>query len=144
MKRNPQSSSREPAPRLKHIAIQSIRDWVPAQDRSEIDIAQAWKIICREYCAALVSRGVCPIDCERCKVEIVDLFRLKGAKKPAALLTWLAKDHSARMIEKLIEAEKAAEQFGAMGTLQDDYDRLFPDRRAGQHTFFDVLRDYDT
>ena len=76
-------------------------------------MAEAWGIIRDHYCVALGSQGLCPIQCERCREELVDLFRLEEAKNPAALLTWLAKDRSARMIERLIAAQKEAE-FQAM------------------------------
>ncbi len=143
---NRQGSTR---PLDKCIDIKHIRDWVPQEARYRIDLTTAWRIIKREFCAAVVSRGVCPVVCERCREEIIDLFRLEKAEKPEALLTWLAKDHSARWIEKLIAAEKVSErgsldpQFPAMETPQQAYDGLFPTRGEEANLFLELLKDYE-
>lgn len=119
------------SPLLRSVDIQQIQDWVPEAARRRIDLSKAWGIIRDHFCAALVTRGVCPAQCERCREELVDLFRLDSAGSPAALLTWLAKDHSARMIERLITAQKEAE-FQAREsqdtTPQALYASLFPKR----------------
>lgn len=136
-------------PLQKCVDVKNIRDWVPMSARQRIDLTKAWGIIRDQFCAAVVARGVCPIQCERCKHELVDLFRLEKAGNPEALLTWLAKDHSARWIEKLIAAEKA---FPAQETAswlrqlhsqnEDPLESLFPKREPAN--FFEELRkDYE-
>jgi hypothetical protein len=82
-----------------------------------------------------------------CKGEIVDLFRLQNATNPEALLTWLAKDHAARWIEKRIAAEKVSEQFPrqqgcrVMETPPQAYDRLFPIKNQ-LNPFIELLQEY--
>jgi hypothetical protein len=130
----PSSHGAEPV--QKSVDVNSIEDWVPVQARQRISTVQAWNIIRREFCAALYARGVCPIQCERCREQIVDLFRLESATSPAALLTWLAKDHSAKWIEKLIAEEKAGDfptQETAQAQMTDTelYHGLF---LKGEHT----------
>ena len=132
----------QPQLTLKCITLQLLHEWFPETARQNINVAQAWRIISREFCGAVVTRGVCPIDCLRCKDQIVDLFRLEKAEKPAALLTWLAKDHAARWIEKRIAAEKISEQFPAMETPQQAYDRLFPIKNEN-NPFLEMLKDYE-
>lgn len=131
-------------PLQKCVEINSIKEWVPEQDRRRIDILQAWRIIKSQFCAALVARGVCPIQCERCRAEIVDLFRLKEAQNPERLLTWLAKDHAARWIEKLIAEQKLTEQFPAQESLTpaQTYANLFPQAEP-QNLFLEMLKDYE-
>ena len=126
----------------KCVDVKKIRDWMPDEAKKLIDVTSAWQIISRHFCGAVVARGVCPIDCERCKVEIVDLFRLGEAKSPKGLLTWLAKDHSARHIERLIAAEKEEGHFPAMES-QDEFATLFPSRRGETNPFLDLLEFYE-
>lgn len=151
MPNNPALPSRPtPKPLQKCVDVQHIRDWVPEAARRRVDLTKAWRIIRDQFCAAVVGRGVCPIVCERCREEIIDLFRLERAGNPEALLTWLAKDHSARWIENLIAAEKARERgsfdpvFPAQETQtpQDVYDALFP-KREPVNIFLALLKDYD-
>ncbi len=101
------------------LSADHIKSWVPEQARGRIDIIQALHIIRRQFCSRVYLHSVCPMDCERCRVEIIDLFRLEEAEKPEALLTWLAKDHAARWIEKLIL--ESASDFPAQ---EGEYDRL--------------------
>ncbi len=130
-------------PLLRCVDVKQIRDWVPPEARHRINLTTAWSIIKREFCGAVVARGVCPDVCERCRGEIVDLFRLEKAGSPEALLTWLAKDHSARWIEKLIAEEKGRETFPAQGTPEQALDNLFPKREPG-NLFLEMLKDYET
>ena len=128
---------------VKSVDVKNIRDWVSPEARYRIDLTTAWGIIKREFCGAVVARGVCPIECERCRGEIVDLFRLEKAGNPEALLTWLAKDHSARWIEKLIAEEKRRENLPAQESPQQAYDGLFPKREPG-NLFLEMMKDYET
>ncbi len=103
------SSRSSVRPLQKCVDVKHIRDWVAEPDRRRIDIVHAWTIVKNNYCAALVSRGVCPIQCETCKEPIISMFGFEGATSPAGVLTWRAKDRSAKMIEHLIAAQKEAE-----------------------------------
>ncbi len=123
------------------LNIEHIREWVPEQTRKRVNIAKALDIIRREFCTRVYTRGVCPQDCLVCRREIIDLFRLEQAKKPEALLTWLAKDHSARWIEKLILAEDASE-FLSPETPEQEYDRLFMRGRGEQNPVEELRQQY--
>lgn len=112
-------------------------DWVEEPLRRRVYLGDAWQIIKRHYCAALVGRGVCPGDCEKCREAIVSLFGFDGAKNPEALLTWRAKDRSAVMIERLIADEK----FPVLET-KNTLDTLFPKKR-GENLFLEMAQDYD-
>src|SRR5689334_11044735 len=92
-------------PLVKCLDENFIRKWVPEPARRRINIVQAYWIIRVQYCGALVSRGVCPVDCLLCQETVVSMFDLENAKNPEALLTWIAKDMSAARIETLIEAQ---------------------------------------
>jgi hypothetical protein len=135
-------------PLQKCVDVKLIRDWVSPQARVRIDLTQAWTIIKDQFCAAVYARGVCPIQCERCREQIVDLFRLEQATNPEALLTWLAKDHAAKWIEKLIAAEKE-QDFPTQETLQTQlsdeqlYHGLFPVEKAID-IYEELLRFYGT
>jgi hypothetical protein len=121
-----------------------ILEWVPQQARSRVDAKTAWRIIKTHYCAALVGRGVCPIQCENCREAILSMFRLQKARVPEALLTWLAKDRSAAMIEKLIAAQKneRLEEFPSQETSSDPFASLFP-RKKGDNLFLEMEKDYE-
>lgn len=129
-------------PFLKCIDAKYLREWVDEKARRRINLHTAWSIIRSQYCAAVVARGVCPIDCENCREEIVSLFRLEQAENPEALLTWLAKDHSTRFIEKQIAAEKAGEQFPALESAEELYAQLFP-KRGEDDLFAQLMKEYD-
>ena len=126
----------------KCVDMRNLREWVTDPSRGRIALPAAWAIIRDHFCAAVVARGVCPVHCERCRKELTDLFRLEKAEKPEALLTWLAKDHSARWIEKLIALEKSSEQFPAQETDRDTYASLFP-KRGDVNIFLELLKDYE-
>ena len=127
-----------PRPTERSVTMKLLREWVPDAARGTISPYEAWRIIRAQYCRALIGRGVCPLECEQCRAEIVDMFRLERAENPARLLTWLAKDHSARMIEKLIAAEK---DFPAHETPPDPFNALFP-KREPENLFLELLKDY--
>jgi len=135
------------------VTVENIQEWVPSLDLQGLNLNQARNIVANYFCGTIMTRGACPENCPVCQDEIVDLFRLKEAKQPAALLTWLAKDHAARWIEKLIERQKAGlrpEDFPALESPsaplseQEAFDRLFPNRRGEVNLFADLEREYET
>lgn len=119
----------------KCVDVKRLRDWVAAPRK--VDLSSAWRIIRNHYCAALVGRGVCPVQCEQCREAITSMFRLEEARNPEALLTWLAKDVSAAAIERLIAAEKAFPALESQ-TIAD----LFP-RKSPDNLFLAMLADYE-
>ena len=135
-------------PLAKCVDVKKIRDWIPEEARRRIGISSAWTIIKNHYCAALVGRGVCPIECTNCREALISLFSLEDAKNPEALLTWRAKDRSAVMIEELIAAQKRepadrvvpTAEFPAMET--DPLASLFPPKKVGDNLFLEMDADY--
>lgn len=93
-------------PPAKCVDVKFLRDWVPEMARRRVDLSTAWGIIQKQYCAALVGRGVCPVECQVCREALVKIFELDKATNPEALLTWRAKEQSAIMIETLIEQDQ--------------------------------------
>jgi hypothetical protein len=132
----------------QRIKADFIRDWTKEKNLRGLNIAQAQAIIAEFFCGTIITRGVCPQDCPACRAEVIDLFRLEGAKKPGALLTWLAKDHAARWIEKLIERQKA-EEFPSLESPtaplseREAFDALFPKRREEGNLFVDLAKEYE-
>ena len=143
-KQSPLNGQRYTRPLAKCVDVKKIRDWIPEEARRRVDITSAWTIIKNHYCAALVGRGVCPIECGNCREEIISLFGLKDAKNPEALLTWRAKDRSAVMIEELIAAQKRepANKFPAMETDPDPLASLFSQKKVGDNLFLEMDADY--
>lgn len=123
----------------KCVDVKRVRDWAPEPRR--IDLAEAWTIIKNHYCAALVARGVCPVECEDCRGAIVSMFDdFDDARNPEALLTYRAKDRSARRIESLIAAQKR-EVFPALET-RDPIGALFH-KKQPENLFLELLKDYE-
>ena len=140
----PLNGQRYTRPLAKCVDVQCIRDWIPEEARRRVDITNAWTIIKCHYCAALVGRGVCPIECGNCREVILSMFGLDEAKNPEALLTWRAKDRSAARIEELIEAQKREEraEFPAMETDPDPLASLFA-KPKGDNLFLELEKDYE-
>lgn len=125
----------------KCVDVKRIRDWIPEKDRRQVDITTAWTVIKNHYCAALVGRGVCPVDCTLCRETITSMFGLDAAANPEALLTWRAKDRGAAMIENLIAAQKCEHPFPALETEHDPLAALFPKKQTG-NLFEALQKDY--
>lgn len=132
-------------PLAKCIEAQFIREWVAEQDLRRVHITQALNVIKVHYCAALVGRGVCPIDCANCREAITSMFPLTEARNPVALLTWRAKDRSAAMIEKLIEAQKnePMEEFPSQETPTDDPFYALRPKQKAENLFLEMEQDYE-
>ena len=69
------------------IQVTTIRNWF----NPEIDLREAWDVVTREYCIPLTRVSACPRNCELCKERLEKMFDLSQARKPAALLTYLAR-----------------------------------------------------
>jgi hypothetical protein len=76
------------------IDIKKLRDWFP-QRRKDLDLREAWEVITTNYCAPLTREGVCPEECEKCKLRLANMLALSEARKPAALLTFKAREEAA-------------------------------------------------
>ena len=63
-------------------------------------------IISRNYCDPLKLQGICPQECEHCELHLTKMLQLSEARNPEALLTWLARDEKAAMIEEFQEARR--------------------------------------
>lgn len=141
-------------PLAKCVDIQHIREWIPEAARRRIEVPTAWAIIKTHYCAALVGRGVCPIECSNCRETLVSMFGLEEAKNPEALLTWRAKDRSAKRIEELIAAQKHEEaqhsrmEFPPLETCNgssadpNPLASLFPKKKV-DNLFLEMEKDYE-
>lgn len=127
---------------VKCVDVKRVRDWVSQEKRRRVDLTEAWKIIKVQYCAALVGRGVCPVECDNCREAIISMFDLEEAKNPEALLTWMAKDRSAQEIERLIAAQKTerARKFPTQET--HPVDALFHHPDKPTNLFLDLIGDY--
>lgn len=88
----------------RQIDVKYLRDWVRESSRSNLDLFDAWRIIGRFYCTSLVMRSACPVECMRCRQNIVAMMRKSNqANVPPAYLTVLAKAYAAEMNEKAAE-----------------------------------------
>jgi hypothetical protein len=127
------------------VSVEFIREWSQGKDLKRLNIVQVRAIIAEWFCGTIITRGVCPQDCPVCKDEVTDLFRLSEAKKPAALLVWLAKDHAAKWAERLIEAEKfpSPESPAAPQSEREAFEALFPKRDREGNIFLDLEKDYE-
>jgi len=140
----PLNGQRYTRPLAKCVDLQRIRDWIPEEARRRIEITSAWKIIKNHYCAALVGRGVCPIECGSCRETLVGMFGFEAdVRNPEATLTWRAKDRSAQRIEELIAAQKQEEraEFPSLETDPDPLASLFPKKKA-DNLFLEMDADY--
>lgn len=109
-------------PIAKCIDIKNLRDWIPEPKRRRVGLRAAWERIKKHYCAALVGRGVCPVQCELCKEHLLSIFDMSEDRSPIrdpeALLTYRAKEESTKVIEERIAQEHRNEQFLTLETAQ--------------------------
>ncbi len=77
------------------IQVTSIRNWFDP----DMDLREAWGIVSREYCIPLNRVNACPKNCGLCKERLEKMFDLSQARKPAALLTYLARRERAYAID---------------------------------------------
>jgi hypothetical protein len=148
------ASSLKRSPLHKGIPADFIRLWITEQALCGLKYDQVRAVVGNYFCGTIQTRGVCPEDCQACRREVVDLFRLEEAKKPLALLIWVSKDHAAKWIEKLIEQQKRADQKSASEfpalespsapmTEQDAFDSLFSKRTSEDDLFSQLVKEYD-
>ncbi len=135
-----------PAPRpvQKRLSMALVLQWLPEDKRFGITPHEIYHMVGNKYCASLVQRGFCPVDCARCELQILDCFReLDKARNREAVASYRLKDHAARMAEMVSEQRRRQTQLPALETPQAVYDALFPDRRGEVNLFEELAKQYD-
>lgn len=104
---------------------------VPREAREPLTVGTAVLIVQRTYCGRMTSKGLCTQNCEDCAASLLNIFRLKEARNPGALLTWLCK------AEVAANEEKAHEH--RMEIRKNSLGVPIP---ASENVFADLLKEY--
>ena len=85
----------------------------------------AYKIVKKNYCSRMINAGICPANCFQCDANLNEMLNLENAKKPAALLTWIAREKFAIEQEKHSASEKIIKEKSFMDVFSKKSDNPF-------------------
>lgn len=91
------------------ITRKLLKSIVPEEKR-QLDFNEAYMIITKNYCNKLTSFGACPMKCELCRENLLDIFTLGEAKRKEALLTWRTRNKAAEVRSSHFEKKDEGEQ----------------------------------